>query len=193
MQPPNGKRDIQAMAATEFPPSSWIRRFAGRVPAGPVLDLAAGGGRHSRLFLSLGHPVTAVDRELAGLADLAGEPGFEAIAADLEAGSPWPLGLRRFAGVVVANYLHRPILPAIVAAVAPGGLLIYETFARGNERFGKPSNPAFLLEPGELIDAVADSLTILAYEHDEASEPRRSVIQRIAAVKPAPSGGSGAL
>jgi SAM-dependent methyltransferase len=173
------------MLAADPPPSPWIRRFAGRVPAGPVLDLAAGGGRHSRLFLSLGHPVTAVDRDLAGLAALAGEPGFEAIAADLEDGSPWPLGLRRFAGVIVTNYLYRPILPAIVAAVAPGGILLYETFARGNERFGKPSNPAFLLEPGELIDAVADSLEILAYEHGEVTEPRPAVMQRIAATRPA--------
>jgi SAM-dependent methyltransferase len=173
------------MVATELPPSAWVRRFAGRVPAGPVLDLAAGGGRHSRLFLALGHPVTAVDRDLAGLAALAGEPGFEAIAADLEAGGAWPLGPRRFAGVVVTNYLHRPILPAIVAAVAPGGVLLYETFARGNERFGKPSNPAFLLEPGELIDAVADSLEILAYEHGEVTEPRPAVMQRIAAARSA--------
>jgi hypothetical protein len=173
------------MATTELPPSAWVRRFAGRVPPGPVLDVAAGGGRHSKLFLSLGHPVTAVDRDIAGLTDLAGEPGFEAIAADLEDGGPWPLGARRFAGVIVTNYLYRPILPAIVAAAAPGGLLLYETFARGNERFGKPSNPAFLLEPGELIDAVADSMEILAYEHGETSEPRPAVIQRIAAVKSA--------
>ena len=171
------------MAAADLLPSAWVRRFAGRVPAGPVLDLAAGGGRHSRLFLSLGHPVTAVDRDLAGLAGLAGEPDFEAIAADLEDGSPWPLGLRRFAGVIVTNYLYRPILPAIVAAVAPGGVLLYETFARGNERFGKPSNPAFLLEPGELIDAVANSLEILAYEHGEVTELRPAVMQRIAAAR----------
>jgi SAM-dependent methyltransferase len=146
-----------------------------------VLDLAAGGGRHSRLFLSLGHPVTAVDRDLTGLADLRGAAGIELVQADLENGDPWPLGNRSFAGVVVTNYLHRPLLPAIVAAVAPGGLLLYETFAQGNERFGRPSNPAFLLAPGELIDAVGEALEILAYEHGEESEPRAAVIQRIAA------------
>jgi hypothetical protein len=166
------------------PPSAWVRRFAGRVPEGPVLDLAAGGGRHCRLFLSLGHPVTAVDRDLAGLDWLRGEPGFEPVLADLEDGGAWPLGARRFAGVVVANYLHRPILPAIVAAVGPGGLLLYETFAQGNERFGKPSNPAFLLAPGELIDAVGDRLEVLAYEHGEVSEPKPAVMQRIAARRP---------
>src|SRR5262245_14388804 len=128
--------------AMPAPPSAWVRRFAGRVPDGPVLDVAAGGGRHSRLFLTLGHPVTAVDRDLTQLAWLQGEPGFEALAADLEDGSSWLLGDRSFAGVVVTNYLHRPILPAIVAAVAPGGLLIYETFGAGNERLGKPSSPA---------------------------------------------------
>lgn len=172
------------MVHADTAPSNWVRRFAGRVPKGPVLDLAAGGGRHSRLFLSLGHPVTAVDRELAGLADLRAAPGMELIEADLEDGGPWPLGERRFAAVVVANYLHRPLLPAIVAAVAPGGLLLYETFAQGNERFGRPSNPAFLLAPGELIDAVGDALEVLAYEHGEVSEPKPALIQRIAARRP---------
>jgi len=172
------------MAATDTPPSNWVRRFAGRVPEGPVLDVAAGGGRHSRLFLDLGHPVVAVDRATDGLDWLAANPAFELVRADLEDGSPWPLGERRFAGVIVTNYLHRPLLPAIVGAVAPGGLLLYETFAQGNGRFGRPSNPAFLLAPGELIDAVSASLEILAYEHGEVSEPRPAVVQRIAARRP---------
>jgi SAM-dependent methyltransferase len=166
--------------------SAWVRRFADRIPAGgPVLDLAAGGGRHTRLFLALGHPVTAVDRDVAALADLRDNPAATILASELEDGRPWPLGDRRFAGVVVTNYLHRPLLPAIVAAVAPGGCLIYETFAAGNERFGKPSNPDFLLRPGELHEAVRGRLTVLAYENMEVVEPRPAAIQRIAAIAPA--------
>ena len=168
------------------PPSYWVRSFAGLVPAGgPVLDLACGGGRHARLFLALGHPVTALDRDLAGLADIAGAAGLETIAADLEAGRPWPLGERRFAGVVVVNYLHRPLFPAIVAAVAPGGVLIYETFAVGNERFGRPHNPDHLLRPDELTAAVAGQLDVIAYENLEISEPRPAMVQRIAAARSA--------
>ena len=170
---------------TRQPPSDWVRRFAGLVPAGgPVLDLACGSGRHARLFLALGHPVTALDRDLSGLADIAGAGGLEAIAADLEAGRPWPLGERRFAGVVVANYLHRPLFPAIVAAVAPGGVLIYETFAVGNERFGRPHNPDHLPRPDELIAVVAGHLDVIAYENLELSEPRPAMVQRIAAARP---------
>jgi SAM-dependent methyltransferase len=163
--------------------SAWVRRFADRIPArGPVLDLAAGGGRHTRFLLSRGHPVLAVDRDVTGLADLQVDPAVTILASDLEDGRPWPFGDRRFAGVVVTNYLHRPLLPAVVAAVAPGGCLIYETFAIGNERFGKPSNPDFLLRPGELLEAVRGRLTVLAYENLEVTEPRPAVLQRIAAV-----------
>ncbi len=149
-----------------------------------MLDLAAGGGRHTRFLVGRGHPAVAVDRDVAGLADLQADPAVTILAADLEDGRPWPLGDRRFAGVVVTNYLHRPLLPAIVAAVAPGGCLIYETFAVGNERFGKPSNPDFLLRPGELLEAVRGRLTVLAYENLEVSEPRPAMVQRIAAVAP---------
>ena len=163
-------------------PSAWVRRFAPLVPAaGAVLDLAFGGGRHSRLFLAAGHPVTAVDSAVSGLADLAGREGLEIVEADLEDGRPFPLAGRSFAGVVVTNYLHRPLLPALVEAVASGGLLIYETFARGNERFGRPSNPDFLLAPGELLDAVRGRLRVLAYEDLLVENPRPAAVQRIAA------------
>jgi len=169
------------------PPSPWVCRFAGLVPArGTVLDVAAGSGRHSEYFLARGHPVVAVDRDTAALVRLAspkpeGSGGsLEVITADLEAG-PWPLGIRRFAGVVVTNYLHRPLLPVLVEAVAPGGVLIYETFAMGNERFGKPSNPAFLLRPGELKDAMRGQLDVVAYEDGELELPRPAMVQHIAA------------
>ena len=165
----------------DAPPSAWVRRFAPLVPSGGVvLDVAAGGGRHVTLFRGRGHEVTAVDRSTDALLRLPAD-GLEVIAADLENGAPWPLGSRRFAGVVVTNYLHRPLLPAIIGAVAAGGVLIYETFAAGNERFGKPSNPAFLLRPGELLDAVRGRLKVVAYEDLEVDEPRPAMVQRIAA------------
>ena len=165
------------------PPSAWIARHAGLIPPpGPVLDLAAGGGRHTRYFQRLGHAVTAVDRDVSGLAALAGDAGLDVIEADLEGGAPWPLGARRFAGIVVANYLHRPLLPRIAAALLPGGVLLYETFAAGNERFGKPSNPDFLLQPGELLaSAGAEGLVVRAYHCGAISEPRPAVVQRMAA------------
>ena len=163
--------------------SQWVRRFADLVPAGgSVLDLAAGSGRHTRFLLGLGYHVTAVDRDVSALADLQNRTRLTILTADLEDGGPWPLGDRRFAGVVVTNYLHRPLLAQIVRSVGPGGCLIYETFAVGNERFGKPSNPAFLLRPGELLEAVRGTLTVLAYENLEVAEPRPAVVQRIAAV-----------
>lgn len=172
---------MTAAHSNDTPPSAWVRRFASLVPAGgTVLDLAAGAGRHVKLFCDRGHPVTALDRDTDALMRLPAD-GLEVIAADLESGAPWPLGSRRFAGVIVTNYLHRPLLPAIVGAVAAGGVLIYETFAAGNERFGKPSNPAFLLRPGELLEAVRGRLTVLAYEDLEVDEPRPAMIQRIAA------------
>jgi SAM-dependent methyltransferase len=169
-----------------FYASRWVTRFADLVPAGgTVLDVAAGAGRHSRLFLERGHPVVAIDRNLSQLGDLAGRPGLTALAFDLETGAPWPVAGQAFAGIVVTNYLYRPLLPAIVDAVAPGGVLIYETFARGHERFGEPRNPNFQLKPGELLDAVLGKLRVLAYEDLEISEPGPAAVQRIAARKAA--------
>lgn len=163
-------------------PSPWVVRWSARLEAGAlVLDLAAGSGRHVRHLLGLGCRVVAVDRETAGLADLHGRQGLEVVQADLEAG-PWPLPGRLFDAVLVTNYLWRPLLPGLCDALAPGGLLIYETFAAGNERFGKPSNPDFLLRPGELLElARTQALTVLAYEHGEDAEPKPGVRQRIAA------------
>ena len=164
-------------------PSPWVRRFAPLVTAGgAVLDLACGNGRHARLFLGRGHPVLAVDRDTAAVADLAQAPGAEVVTADLEAGG-WPLAGRRFAAVVVVNYLHRPLFPHLLAALAAGGVLVYETFACGNERFAKPRNPDHLLKSGELIDLVGHRLQVVAYEHGLVETgPLPGVVQRICAV-----------
>jgi SAM-dependent methyltransferase len=168
------------------PSSSWIARHAILIPKpGPVLDLAAGSGRHTRYFKGLGTAVVAVDRDVSRLADLAGHAQITLIEADLEGGKPWPLGERRFAGIIVTNYLHRPLLPNIARALQPGGVLIYETFGIGNERFGKPSNPDFLLQPGELLGfAEARGLVVRAYHCGEVSEPRPAVLQRVVAARP---------
>jgi SAM-dependent methyltransferase len=158
-------------------PSDWIVRFAPQVRAGgAVLDLACGGGRHARFFLGRGHPVVALDRDLSGVADL---DAAERVQADLEDGSPWPLDGRRFAAVVAVNYLHRPLFPSLAAALEPGGLLLYETFGLGQERYGRPKNPDFLLRPGELLAAFA-GLRVVAYEHGLAAGP--AVRQRLCAV-----------
>lgn len=148
-----------------------------------VLDLACGGGRHGRLFLDRGHPVTFVDIDLSGVADLRSHPAATLCQADLE-NAPWPLAGRRFAGIVVANYLWRPHFPLLIEALAPGGLLLWETFLRGHERYGKPSNPDFLLTPNELFERCKDALDILAFEQGEDSQPRPMRRQRIAARRP---------
>lgn len=163
-------------------PSPWIRRWTHLVPAGgAVLDVACGGGRHLRWFAARGHPVTGVDRDAGALATLAGVG--ETVQADIEDG-PWPLPGRQFQAVVVTNYLWRPLFPRILDSVAPGGVLLHETFARGNETVGKPSRPDFLLAPGELLRAYGE-LRVVAFEDGFLEDPPRYV-QRIAAVRPAP-------
>ena len=165
------------------PPSDWICRFAHLAPAEcGVLDVACGTGRHVRYFRDRGHRVCALDRNADALAGLAALPGVETLAVDLEDGGRWPLERRSFGAVIVTNYLHRPLLPHIVDSVAPGGVLLYETFARGNEAFGKPSNPDFLLSPGELLDAVRGKLRVVAYEDGRVETPRPIAVQRLAAV-----------
>lgn len=164
-------------------PSEWVARFAHLVPAGGrVLDVACGGGRHARFFLERGHPVTAVDRDTSGVADLGDDPNVEIVEEDLESGAPWPFAGPGFDGVVVTNYLWRPLLPDIVGAVAPGGVLLYETFRKGQEQFGRPQNPDFLLDDGELLDAVRGALRVVAYEDVRLDDPPR-LVQRIAAVR----------
>jgi SAM-dependent methyltransferase len=154
-------------------------QWAGLVaPDASMLDLAAGRGRHSTFFAERGHRVTAVDRDVSGLPF---HPGIERLQADLEDGSPWPLGERRFGAVIVTNYLHRPLMPQLLETVASGGVLLYQTFMDGNERFGRPSNPDHLLRDGELLELVRGRFSVIAYEARLISEPAMAMVQRIAA------------
>ncbi len=165
-------------------PSPWVRRFAPLITrGGTVLDMACGGGRHARHLLAQGHPVVAVDKDIDPLADLADDPGAEIIRHDLEDGGPWPFPGRTFAGIIVVNYLYRPLFSDLLNSVAPGGVLIYETFARGNEVFSRPRNPDHLLKSGELLDLVHGRMQVIAYEHGIVEKgPIPGVIQRLCAV-----------
>jgi SAM-dependent methyltransferase len=148
-----------------------------------VLDLAAGGGRHTALLKDRSCRVLAVDRDTSMLARrFAGDPNVEIRSLDLEDGRPWQLG-RGFDGIVVTNYFHRPLFAPMIDALAPGGALLYETFMLGNEKFGRPSNPDFLLKPGELLAAFGSALTVVAFEQGIVDVPRPAALQRIAAVK----------
>ena len=157
-------------------PSSWVARWSELIPKGRVLDVACGSGRHSRYLLSQGYKVTAVDRDPQAI------DSVRFLQADLEDGSPWPLPGERFQGIVVTNYLHRPLFALLMQSLAPGGVLLYETFMLGNERYGKPSNPKFLLRPGELLEAFKD-LTVKAFEEGPVSVPKPAMIQRLCAVQ----------
>jgi SAM-dependent methyltransferase len=166
--------------------SGWVRRWSHLVPAGAaVLDVACGGGRHLHWFASRGACVTGVDRDAEALAPL--QALGELVVADIENG-PWPFAGRRFDAVVVTNYLWRPLLPTLLDSVAPGGVLLYETFAAGHETVGRPSRPDFLLRPGELLAAVQGRLRVVGYEDGFLPGPDRFV-QRIAAVHETSTGG----
>lgn len=144
-----------------------------------MLDVACGEGRHSRFFLDRGHHVVAIDIDISHMGE---HPRLKLVEADIENGD-WPLPRASFDAVVVTNYLHRPLLDRLVDSVAFGGVLLYETFARGNERFGRPSNPDFLLRPGELLDVTRPGLRVVAYEDVTVTEPRPAALQRICAVR----------
>jgi len=159
-------------------PLPWIVQWAGLVPPdATVLDLAAGRGRHALFFAERGHKVVAVDRDVGRLPV---HPNIELLAADLEDGNPWPLAGRQFGAAVVTNYLHRPLMPALLDTIEPGGVLLYQTFMVGNERFGKPSRPEFLLQDGELLERVRGAFSVTAYEARLISNPM-AMVQRIAA------------
>lgn len=164
------------------PPSDWVQRWSHLVcPGGTVLDVACGQGRHAYWFYKRNHPLALVDRAQAAIESIAiPAAACEKVVADIEAG-PWPFAGRYFDAVVVTNYLWRPLIPALLDSLAPGGVLIYETFAQGNETVGKPSRPDFLLRPGELLE-VCRGLRIVAFEDGYREAPPRFT-QRIAALR----------
>jgi SAM-dependent methyltransferase len=162
-------------------PSPWVQRCAALIaPGGSVLDVACGRGRHSDMLAATGHNVTAIDGDTSRLTP---RPGIEIVEADLEDGSSWPLAGRMFDGIVVTNYLYRPLFPVLIDSLTPDGVLIYETFAIGNEHLGRPRNPDFLLRDGELLKAVEGKLRVIAYEAGRIDDPAPAIVQRIAAVK----------
>jgi len=162
-------------------PSPWVCRWAGLIrPGGRVLDVASGHGRHLRFLKSQGFSVVGVDRDETAVGAFKGVGGVETQVADIEAGS-WPFAGADFDGVVVVNYLHRPLFGHLVRSLRSGGVLIYETFAAGNERYGRPSNPDFLLRPGELLHSL-EPLAIVAFEQGLISAPKPAVVQRVCAV-----------
>ena len=165
----------------ESTPSPWVTRFAPMVASGGrVLDVACGSGRHARLFAALGHAVNAVDRDVSSVGEL---PALvQILQADIETGA-WPYAGKVFDCVVVTNYLCRPLMATLIDSVAPGGVFIYETFAAGNEQYGRPSRPDFLLQPGELLETVRGRLQVRAYENTYTVLPRPAMVQRIAAVR----------
>ena len=178
------------MKHMNLPASPWVARFAPLVQSGEVLDLACGSGRHTRLFAARGLRaplrVLALDRNPELLAPLAG-PNVITMVHDLEAeGAVWPFEAGRFAAIVVTNYLHRPLFPELVRSLRPDGILIYETFAQGNAVYGKPSNPDFLLAPGELLAlASRGGLQVLAFEDGHVDHPHPAQVQRLCAAGPA--------
>lgn len=173
------------------PPSPWVQRWSRLVtPRGTVLDVACGRGRHAYWFHGLNHPLVLVDRAQDAIESIAlPASSCEAVVADIEAG-PWPFAGRQFDAVVVTNYLWRPLLPTLLASLASGGVLIYETFTQGNETVGKPSRPDFLLRPGELLQ-LCQGLRVVAFEdgfEDDPQGQRPRFVQRIAAVRPPVAG-----
>lgn len=176
------------MLASAASPSPWLTRFAPGIPPGRVLDLACGSGRHARWLAAAGHTVLAVDRD-ANLLDDLSAPGIATQCIDLESPSSaldQLLSADSYAGIIVTNYLHRPLLPALFGSLSDGGILIYETFAEGNAAYGKPSNPDFLLRAGELLEAVAQAqgrLHVIAFEDGVTLQPTPKRVQRLCAVR----------
>lgn len=171
------------MIARTMQPMSWVERWADSIPAhGRVLDVACGGGRHAVFLAARGHPVDAVDRDLGLSEPVRTTPGVVWHQCDLES-QPWPYQANSYQGVVVTNYLHRPLFPRLIDALSSGGVLIYATFSLGQEVLGRPRNPAHLLMPGELLEAVRGHMRVVAYEDVLEGNETPARVQRLCAIK----------
>ncbi|MFZ6861128.1 class I SAM-dependent methyltransferase [Undibacterium sp. Ji67W] len=182
---------FESPVRADVPVSPWVQRFAHLLPSGQILDLACGGGRHTHWLLALGYAVMALDRNPEVLPALYAR-GANVMQHDLEPSietTDWPFAESVFSGIIVCNYLHRPLFPHLLASLEPGGVLIYETFAQGNADFGKPSNPAFLLKHGELLQQMRSNpgvqMQVIAYEEGFVTSPKDAMVQRICARKAA--------
>jgi len=164
-------------------PSSWIVKFAPLIKSqGLVLDLACGSGRHAKWLAQQGYQVDALDRDPIATSSMQGIDGIRIQLTDLETTEP-PSFEHSYDGIIVSRYLHRPLLTSLATILKPGGILIYETFMRGNERYGKPSNPDFLLMPDELLNTYSPLLNVISFEQGEVMEPKPAMLQRICAQK----------
>ena len=164
--------------------SAWVRRFYDQIPKnGLILDLAGGSGRHTRFLTQKGFKLLLLDNDIAKAKDLQGVENIVLMEYDLEDGSTLPFPKSSFQGVVVTNYLYRPIFPQLLDLLDDGGILIYETFAVGNEKYGRPTNPDYLLKSGELISLVSSQMRIIAYEECLVRRPAKAYVQRITAAK----------
>ena len=170
--------------------SRWVRRFAGLIPPNSkVLDLACGGGRHARYAASLGHSVLAVDKDVSALSTNPTQNirclSFDLELSDSPSHADWPLAPDQFGGIIVTNYLHRPLMGDLLLSLRTGGVLIYETFAQDNSLFGKPSSPDFLLLPGELLRLASSKpeFQVLAFEDGYVSDPKPAMVQRICLIR----------
>jgi len=162
--------------------SPWLSQHLSHIPNGRILDLACGGGRHSRFLLQQGFQVTALDKDISGLADIADLPGLTLLEHDLECGAPWPFA-QAFDAILVFNYLHRPLFNTLAEAIRPGGLLIYQTFMAGNEAYGRPRSERFLLQPDELREWTQQQFEIIDFEQGYSEQPKPGMRQALCAKK----------
>lgn len=174
----------KSQAPIVMEPSPWVQKFTPLIePRGAVLDLACGPGRHTRFLLAAGYSVTALDKDVSGLNDISGAPNLEIIESDLETGADYVLKGRRFSAIVVVNYLYRPLFAELIDGLASGGVLIYQTFMQGNEAYGRPRNPDFLLQENELKEVFGKKLTVTAFEQGYTAIPSPAMTQKICAIK----------
>ncbi len=164
--------------------SEWVKRFYSQIPKnGLILDLAGGSGRHTRFLAQKGFKLILLDNQIAKAKHLQNVENIELMEYNVEGGSSLPFLTSSFKGIVVTNYLYRPIFPQLICLLDDGGVLIYETFAVGHEKYGRPTNPDFLLKSGELISRISPQMRIIAYEERLITWPAKAYVQRIAAEK----------